>query len=102
MWNVVLRTFDLAVTFYRQASALRLPVHLKDQLSRASSSVALNLAEGRGKSTRRDQLRFFHIALGSARESQAVLILADLVGAESWMTLDHLVASLYRLIERAR
>ena len=33
----------------------------------------LNLAEGYGRSTRKDQKRFFDIALGSLRECQAVL-----------------------------
>ena len=39
------RTLDLAVAFYRQVTGLKLPHHLKDQLLRASSSIALNLAE---------------------------------------------------------
>lgn len=90
------------MTFYRQARCLSLPSHLKDQLVRAASSVALNLAEARGKNTRKEQLRFFHIALGSVRESQAAMILADLEGTPTWVALDQLGASLYRLIERAR
>ncbi|MBX7138295.1 MAG: four helix bundle protein, partial [Oligoflexia bacterium] len=45
---------------------------------RATLSIALNLAEGRGKPTRKDQLRFFSIAFGSVRECQAILILHDL------------------------
>ena len=67
------RTFDLAVSFYKQAKGLRLPAHLTDQLLRAASSVALNLAEGRGRPTRRDQARFFGIAFASAKEVQAIL-----------------------------
>lgn len=96
------RTFDLAVAFYRQSRTLELPGYLKDQLVRAASSAALNLAEGRGKHTLREQLRYFHIALGSVRESQAALILADLEDTAIWQTLDHLAASLHRLIEKAR
>jgi len=45
---------------------------LADQLRRASSSVALNFAEGYGKSSRRDQRRFFDIARGSACETAAI------------------------------
>ena len=75
--------------------------HLKEQLSRAASSVALNLAEGRGKRTQKDQARFFQIAFGSVRECQAILILADLNDSPVWKTLDVLAAHLYRLIERA-
>ena len=65
------RTFTLAVEFYRLASALRLKSHLKEQLSRASSSIALNLAEGYGKSSNKDRARFYQIAFGSIRECQA-------------------------------
>ena len=95
------RTFHLAVNFYRLSSTLKLPRHLADQLSRAAISIALNLAEGRGRSTLKDQLRFFHIALGSVRECQAILILAQLQGSEVWVTLDSLAAHLYQLIRRA-
>ena len=79
-----------------------LPGHLRDQLSRAASSIALNLAEGRGKNTRKEQLRYFHIAMGSTREAQAALILADLESSPAWEQLDNLAASLYRLILHAR
>ena len=76
------RTYQLAIEFYKNSSNLKLPRHLKDQLSRASSSIALNLAEGRGKRTVKDQKRFFQIAMGSLRESQAILALAGLDNTE--------------------
>jgi hypothetical protein len=44
---------------------------LKDQLRRASSSVALNCAEGAGK-TGADRERFFLIARGSSLECAAI------------------------------
>ena len=96
------RTFQLAAAFYKLCRQLDLPAHLRDQLLRAASSIALNAAEGRGKPTLKDQLRFFHIAMGSTREAQAVLILADLEHHDAWRALDRVAASLYRLIERAR
>jgi len=40
-----LRSYQLAVQFYRIAKGIELPGHLKDQLRRAASSVALNLSE---------------------------------------------------------
>jgi four helix bundle protein len=95
------RTFDLAVAFYRSVQTLRLPAYLRDQLLRAASSVALNLAEGRGKQTIADQKRFFSIALGSVRECEAVLILAGLQDRQAMRTLDSLGAHLYNLIKRA-
>ena len=95
------RTFNLAADFYRQCRKLPLKGHLKDQLLRAAMSIALNLAEGRGKPTTKDQLRFFHIAMGSLRECQAFLIIAERKGSAEWRMLDYLGASLYRLIQNA-
>lgn len=96
------RTFDLAVNFYRQTLCQKLPTHLRQQLQRASSSIALNLAEGRGKPTKKDQLKFFYIALGSVRECEAILILANLSRTKIGQTLDILAAHLYKLIKAAR
>ena len=60
------KTFELSVKFYRECEKLRLPVHLKNQLSKASSSVSLNLAEGSGKPTNKDQLRFYYYCNGQS------------------------------------
>jgi len=47
--------------------------HVRDQLLRASQSIALNIAEGCGKLPSADRERFFQIAAGSARECGAIL-----------------------------
>ncbi len=92
------RTFQIAVRFYQECQKLKLPRHLKDQMNRASSSIALNLAEGYGKPTYKDQRKFFHIAMGSLREIQAILILANLEKTKVYCHADYLGASLYKLI----
>ena len=46
---------------------------LRDQLERASSSIALNLAEGCARRTRRDRHHFFAMAQGSALECAAAI-----------------------------
>jgi four helix bundle protein len=46
---------------------------VRDQLDRASSSIALNIAEGNGKFAPKDRCRFFDIAHGSALECAAAL-----------------------------
>ena len=47
--------------------------HLADQLTRASISIALNIAEGAGKRSRLDKRRYYLTARGSATESAALL-----------------------------
>ena len=93
-----LRSYQLAVEFYRFAKIVELPGHLKDQLRRAASSVALNLSEGSGKRTNKDRGRFFFIAMGSVRECQAVTELEpDAFNHAQRDLLDHLAASVYKL-----
>ena len=92
------RTYNLAVQFYRLSLNLKLSRQLSDQLKRAASSVALNLAEGSGRNGKDDQLRFFHIAFGSLRECQAILDMAVTEYPEAVHLADTLAANLYRLI----
>jgi four helix bundle protein len=46
---------------------------VKDQLDRASTSIALNIAEGNGKYAMKDRCRFLDIAYASALECAAGL-----------------------------
>jgi len=56
---------------------------VKDQLDRASNSIALNIAEGNGKYAPKDRCRFFDIAHGSALECAAGL---DILVAKAKLT----------------
>jgi four helix bundle protein len=47
--------------------------HLADQLTRASLSIVLNIAEGAGKTSAADKRRYYLCARGSATESAALL-----------------------------
>src|SRR6266852_6140276 len=60
---------------------------VKDQLDRASNSVALNIAEGNGKYSAKDRCRFFDTAHGSALECAAGL---DILVAKAKSTADRI------------
>jgi len=92
------KTYHLAIEFYRLAATIKLPGHLKNQFDRASASISLNLAEGSGRFSRKDQKRFYHISFGSLRECQAILDLAEEGSKELMELTDKLAAHLYCLI----
>ncbi|HWB06239.1 MAG TPA: four helix bundle protein [Verrucomicrobiales bacterium] len=56
---------------------------IHSQLDRASTSIALNIAEGNGRRTSTDRVRFFDIACGSVRECAAGLDIAHRKGCLS-------------------
>ncbi len=65
-------------------------------------SIALNLAEGRERTTLRDRRRFFNIAFSSLREVQAIMLIENLDNTEHYNLLDKLAAHLYKLIQNAK
>ena len=92
------RTYQIAVEFYHLAASLNVKRHLKDQLNRASSSIALNLAEGAGRFGRRDQKKYFNIAFASLRECQAILDIERINEAKVVNCADKLAAHIFKLI----
>ena len=54
--------------------------HLCDQLTRASTSIVLNLAEGAGKHSKADKRHYYLSARGSATESAALLDVLSRLG----------------------
>lgn len=78
--------------------------HLADQLSRASTSIVLNIAEGAGKYSGPDKRRYYLSAAGSATECAAlldVLMRLKLASEPTHQTgkaaLDRIVAMLVKL-----
>jgi four helix bundle protein len=73
-----LDVYNVALDFLVFANEVieRLPrgrSHLCDQLTRASTSIVLNLAEGAGKHSKPDKRRYYLTARASATESAALL-----------------------------
>ena len=78
--------------------------HLADQLTRASTSIVLNLAEGAGKFSKPDKRRYYLTAIGSTTECAAILdvgVRLGLVGpeihAENKAVLERVAAMLVKL-----
>ena len=85
-----INTLELTITFFKNTQKITLIGPIKNQFERATLSIALNLAAGSAKPTRKDRRKFYRLALSSLRESQCILQLignsnlakeADILGA---------------------
>lgn len=65
---------------------------LISQLRRSAVSVSLNIAEGSGKTTRKEFRKFLHDAMGSLRESVTILHLAKRLKYIEHASFDNLYA----------
>src|SRR4051794_27641970 len=93
-----LEVYREAIAFVAWSSGLLESVQrageVKDQLDRASSSVALNIAEGNGKYAPKDRCRYFDIVHGSALECAAAL---DVLVAKGKVTVEQIQSGKQRL-----
>ena len=89
-------TYQLALQLFRKIDSHNWrSAELTDQVHRASMSIVLNIAEGYGRRTAKDRRRFYFNALGSLREVQAAIELAQLTSLNDLA--DHVGACLYKL-----
>ncbi|MBS1599409.1 MAG: four helix bundle protein [Bacteroidetes bacterium] len=82
---------------------------LASQMKRAASSIPLTIAEGCGKNTDRDFVRFLDMSLGSAQELEYCFLLAkdlDFICLEDYMManekINEIKAKLIKLIKTIR
>jgi four helix bundle protein len=95
-----LKVYQSAIQFITWSADLLVQVTakaaVKDQLDRASTSVALNIAEGNGKFAIRDRCRFLDFARGSALECAACL---DVLVAKRLLDRERIQAGKQELLE---
>ena len=107
-----MRVYQQAIEMNRQVARVagcigRRDLDLLRQLRRAAGSVALNIAEGLGTRAGNRELRF-QTALGSAREVQACLDVAEAWGylgradGEVRASVDQTAAMLFKLVAARR
>jgi four helix bundle protein len=87
MWNfrkldVWKRALDLAENVYRVVDKFPAKENyaLSGQLRRAVISISSNIAEGCGRRTSKDFVGFLHIAMGSTKEVESQLLVAERLG----------------------
>lgn len=67
---------------------------LKDQMTRAAVSISSNIAEGAERDSKKEYIRFIHIAKGSAAELRTQLYISAEIGLLKKETVTELVAEL--------
>jgi four helix bundle protein len=97
-------SLDFAAWSYGVAKRLTsVDRHARDQLLRASQSIALNIAEGCGKFPSPERRRFLQIAGGSARECGAVLDIlfrCQAISDAEWRTGKDLLARIVAMLTK--
>lgn len=96
--NQNFKTLELAIELHLLLKKIYLPPYQKDQLNRASQSIALNLSEGAARFTVNEKRRFYRMAFGSLRETQLIIKLADIKDIRIVEIADKTGASLYKLL----
>ncbi|OFZ31280.1 MAG: hypothetical protein A2622_01425 [Bdellovibrionales bacterium RIFCSPHIGHO2_01_FULL_40_29] len=93
------RTLELAIEFHQAAEQLELKGHLRDQLFRAASSIALNLSEGNAKRTVPEKKRFYQMSYASVQECKTILKLAKVIDKNVIDMADKLGAWIFNLLK---
>jgi four helix bundle protein len=88
---------EMAAAVIRQLAQVR-SAAFADQMTRSALSVSSNIAEGMGKGTNRDTLKFLFIARGSLLELQSQIRVIAAVDATGWKQVISLSSITARLL----
>lgn len=82
-------------------------LRLSDQLFAAAGSISANIAEGYGRGSAKDQVRFYEYSLGSARETrnwyfQARFVLGETVALHRIKLVTQIIRQLLKIIPAER
>ncbi len=64
---------------------------LTDQIRRAATSIAANIAEGFGRQTYKEKIQFYYLAQGSLTELKNFILISNGIGYLKGMEFDELV-----------
>ena len=92
--DLVVRTERLARSFPRADQGV-----ISSQIRRAIHSIPANIAEGCGKSSRKETIRYLQMAAGSATEAESHVLIASELGYLSQKAREELLEQL-NIIQR--
>ena len=77
VWQKAVEFSILVLNVAQEITSHRKHYRLIEQLESASTSVALNIAEGKGRYSKKEFIQFLYVARGSLYETAALLIILN-------------------------
>ena len=99
VWQKSLHFANQVINIIDQIETSRKHYRLFEQLESAATSVPMNIAEGKGRNSRKEFMQFLYIARGSLYETTTLLEIFKLRG---WITNDEFAAIELQSIEIAK
>jgi four helix bundle protein len=83
VWQKSMELADLVITVIDEMDTPRKHFRLIEQLESANTSIPLNIAEGKGRLSKKEFIQYFYIARGSAYET---LTLIEIFQRQGWIS----------------
>lgn len=85
VWQLAIELADYGLSLTEEISSKNRHYRLLEQFEQAVSSVSQNIAEGKGRSSKKEYVQYLYISRGSLYES---LTLISIFGKRNWITQD--------------